>query len=342
MKKLLNTLYITNSDYYLIKEGENVVVKNDVEVIKRFPIHILENIVCFNYTGASSGVIKLCNENNVSLSMLSPNGSFCGRFCGKQNGNVLLRRMQYRIADNEVQSLLISKNMIIAKLNNTKKILSRLLRDHPLKVDEFKLKDVISRFEEHIKNIEIITNMDSLRGIEGEAAKRYFDCFNDLILQQKEEFRFNGRTKRPPMDNVNALLSFFYSILTVEITSSLEVVGLDSYVGFFHTDRPGRSSLSLDLIEEFRAYLVDRFVLSLINKKIITKNDFIYQENGSVLLNDKGRSKSLEAWQARKNEEIIHPFLKEKVKIGLLPYIQSCLLAKTIRFEIEEYPPFMI
>ncbi len=340
MRKLLNTLYITSEDSYLHRDGENLVIKKDGEVLRRFPIHILEGVVCFNYSGASPGAIKLCNDNNISLALLSPNGQFYGRFIGKANGNVLLRREQYRMAD-DWRALDIGKNVIISKLSNSRKILMRLIRDHSSQVDADKIQLVVDKLMIQIEKIGNISDSESLRGIEGEAARDYFRCFDSMILQQKSDFYFRERSRRPPMDRVNAMLSFFYSILTYEIVSALEVVGLDSYVGFLHTDRPGRPSLALDLIEEFRAYIVDRFVLTCINKRIVDAGCFIIKENESVLLTDTGRAKMLDAWQKRKNEEITHPFLEEKVKIGLLPYVQAQLLARHVRGDLKEYPPFL-
>lgn len=342
MRKLLNTLYITDELCYLSKDGENIVIKKDDKEIKRLPIHILEGIICFNYNGVSPGTMRLCNENNISITFLTPTGRLCGRFTGKTNGNVYLRRTQYRYADNEEISLKLAKQFITGKMINSRKVLKRLIRDHGEKVDVNKINSVSEDLLSKIKNIETIQNKDSLRGIEGEGARKYFNCFDEMILQQKEDFYFNGRNKRPPMDNVNALLSYLYSILTYEIQSALESVGLDSYVGFFHTDRPGRASLALDMIEELRSYMVDRFVITMINKKQITKGNFIKKENGSVIMDDDGRKIILTAWQDRKREEIIHPFLKEKIMIGLIPYVQAQLLARYIRGDLDEYPPYLI
>ncbi len=342
MKKLLNTLYITNELCYLSKDGENIVIKIDDKEVKRLPIHILQGIICFNYNGVSPGVIKLCSNNNISLALMTPRGDMCGRFVGKTNGNVHLRREQYRWADDEEISLLIAKNIILSKLSNSKKILQRLIRDHSEKVDCEVLDVTIKDFKLAIIRVDKCVNKDTLRGIEGEMARKYFSCFDQLILKQKDDFIFRGREKRPPKDRINAMLSYMYSILTYEIQSALEAVGLDSYVGFFHTDRSGRASLALDIIEEFRAYLVDRFVVSLINKKEISKKHFETKENGSVLLTKDGKQIILTKWQKRKQEEINHPFLEEKCPIGLLPHLQALLLARHIRGDIDSYPPFFI
>jgi len=342
MRKLLNTLYITDELCYLSKDGDNIVIKKDGQEIKRLPIHILEGIICFNYNGVSPGIMRLCNENNISIVFLTPTGRLCGRFVGKTNGNVYLRRTQYRYADDEEISLNLARQFILGKLINSRKVLNRVIRDHGEKVDVNKINIIAEDLLSKIKCIEIVDNKDSLRGIEGEGARKYFSCFGEMILQQKEDFYFEGRNRRPPMDNVNALLSYLYSILTYEIQSALEAVGLDSYVGFFHTDRPGRASLALDMIEELRSYMVDRFVITLINKKQLTKRYFIKKENGSVILDDDGRKILLTTWQDRKREEITHPFLNEKIMVGLIPYVQAQLLARYIRGDIEDYPPFMI
>ena len=306
MRKLLNTLYITNEEYYLARDGENIIIKEDGKTIRRFPIHILEGIVCFNYVGASPGVVKLCNENNISITFLTPNGRFCGKFIGVTNGNVLLRRTQYRISDDD-RSLMIAKRCIEAKLINSRKVYLRLLRDHPDKIDSQKIQKVTDY----------------------------------LILSQQEDFKFVMRSKRPPMNRVNAMLSFLYSMLTYEVQAALETIGLDSYVGFFHTDRPGRASLALDMIEELRAYMVDRLVLTMINRNQISKSDFEVKENDAVLLNEKGREKILTEWQKRKQIEITHPFIKETIPIGLIPYVQAQLLSRHIRGDLDEYPPFI-
>lgn len=341
MRKLLNTLYITQEDYYLSRERDNIVIKQDGKVVNRFPYRIIENIICFSYLGASPSLVQLCNENNISLSYLTPNGKFCGRFVGKTNGNVLLRREQYRIADDDLRSIEYAKRSLLAKISNSRKYVLRFKRDHREKIDEDLFASVDKELLNIIELIKQVEDKDSLRGIEGNAANTYFRVFNDFALVNKDDFQFKGRTKRPPLDCVNAMLSFGYSLLTNECQSALETVGLDSYVGFFHTDRPGRASMALDLVEEFRSYIVDRFVFSLINKRQIVRKHFDIKENGSVFLNDKGRSTFIKEWQARKQIEVIHPFINEKVKLMLLPYVQAQLLAKTIRDDLPSYPPFM-
>ena len=340
MRKLLNTLYVTNENYYLASQGENILIKEEGRTVRRFPIHILEGIVCFNYTGASPGIIRLCNENNISITYLTPNGRFCGKYIGLTNGNVLLRRTQYRLSDSD-DSLQIAKRCIEAKLINSRKVYLRLARDHADRVDSNKVKQLTDYLYKQVLIIAKADNKDQLRGIEGDAARSYFQLFDELILHQKEDFRFVMRSKRPPLNRVNAMLSFLYSMLTYEVQSALETVGLDSYVGFFHTDRPGRASLALDLIEELRAYMVDRFVITMINRKQISKTDFEVKENEAVYLNDKGREKILTQWQKRKQIEITHPYIKENIPLGLLPYVQAQLLARHIRGDLDDYPPFI-
>ena len=259
-----------------------------------------------------------------------------------ENYAVLLRREQYRIADNDIRSLDYAKKSLIAKISNSRKYVLRFRRDH-LNSINLELFNIVEK--ELLKSIELaklVIDKDSLRGIEGNAANIYFRIFNDLALVNKDVFGFNGRSKRPPLDCVNALLSFGYSLLTNECQSALEMVGIDSYVGFFHTDRPGRASMALDLVEEFRSYMVDRFVFTLINRRQISEKHFEYKENGGVFLNDKGRSIFLTEWQKRKKSEVIHPFINEKVDLMLLPYIQAQLLAKAIRDDLPSYPPFLL
>lgn len=341
MKKLQNILYLTIDDAYLSKDGENVVIIKDSKVLKRFPIHILDGIMCFNYTGVSPALMKFAMENNLLISFFTPEGRFCGRVIGKTNGNVLLRRRQYQLADSD-ESLEFVQNIIYAKIFNSRKVLKRAIRDHKEKIDSEKLLSTIDFIDLALKNIWKADNKDSLRAIEGNVANRYFACFDEMIVSQRDEFYFIDRNRRPPEDNTNALLSFMYSLLTYEMQSALEGVGIDSYVGFFHVDRPGRSSMALDMIEELRAYMCDRLALTMINRNIITAKDFEKKETGAVLLNDKGRAKVLENWQKRKQDEIMHPFINEKIKIGLLPHVQAMLLNRYIRGDLEAYPPFLM
>lgn len=341
MRKLLNTLYVMTEESYLTLDGENVVVQKDKQVLGRFPLHTLENIVCFTYKGASPALMGSCAERCIGLNFYSPRGRFLARTVGKEYGNVLLRKEQYRISDCEEKSISYAKNMITGKIFNARWSIERTLRDHAYRVDKEKLKNVSNVLYSKLPEIRQVTSIDSLRGIEGKAAEQYFSVFDDMILNQKDTFIFKNRNRRPPLDNVNALLSFAYTVLAGECTNALLSVGLDSYVGFMHGDRPGRNSLALDIMEETRPVLADRFVLTLINTKVIKNIHFEEQKDHAIFLNDEGRKVFFNAWQKHKRETITHPFLKEKIEWGLLPYVQALLLARTIRGDLEEYPPFL-
>lgn len=340
MRKLLNVLYVTTPNAYLSKEGETVVVKIENQDVFKIPIHNLEGIVCFGYTGSSPSLMKLCAERNVGLSFLSENGEFYARVTGKIAGNVLLRREQYRKADCKNSSLMISCNVVTAKIVNSRTVLRRAIRDHEDIVDKERIDKVIDRLSYKIGRIERCKDSDELRGVEGDAAREYYSVFDQLILAQKEKFFMNERSRRPPKDNVNALLSFLYTILAHDVQSALETVGLDPYVGFLHRDRPGRASLALDLMEELRPYLADRTALTLINRKQVNGKGFVQKETGGVIMDPDTRKQVLSAWQKRKQETIIHPFLNEKIEIGLIPYVQALLLARFIRGDLDGYPPF--
>ncbi len=341
MKKLLNTLYVTSENSYLGLDGENIVVYDDKKEIGRLPLHNLEGIVSFGYRGTSPALMGACAEKNISLCYLTPQGKFLARVTGKVKGNVVLRQQQFLSSQDEKISLDIAKNCILGKVYNARWILERASRDHPMQIDVENVKSASAKLKEFLEYIQNANSMDQLRGYEGEAASIYFGVFDELILQQKKDFQFNGRNRRPPLDNVNAMLSFVYTLLTNQITSALEVVGLDPYVGFMHTDRPGRTSLSLDLIEELRAVMADRFVLSLINKKIVNRKNFIQKENGAVLMDSDTRKKLLSEWQNKKKEIITHPYLKEKIEWGMVPYVQAMLLARYLRGDLEAYPVFL-
>jgi CRISPR-associated protein Cas1 len=343
MKILLNNLYITDPDAWLVRDGLNIVVKKEQDILIRVPIHNLENVICFNYRGATAPVMELCLENNVTLSFLDEYGNFKATVVGKTKGNVLLRKEQYRISDDEERSLKVSKNIIFGKIYNSRKIIMRGNREY---AERLGLNDSIDYDIKYMKDIINRVNtancLDELRGIEGEAAKIYFENLDSFILTQKEDFFMKERSKRPPLDNFNALISFIYTVLTREISSAITSVGLDSYVGFLHRDRPGRESLALDLIEELRGFLCDRLAISLINRKQINKKHFRILENNAVYLTDEGKKIVIMAWQSKKSEELIHPYLEEKIKIGLIPYVQAMLLARYIRGDIDDYPVFFI
>ncbi|MFY9116129.1 MAG: type I-C CRISPR-associated endonuclease Cas1c [Bacteroidales bacterium] len=341
MRKLLNTLYVTTPESYISRDGENIVIKvNDIEKF-RIPVHNIEGIVCFGYMGTSPSAMHLCAERNVALSFLNVSGRFLCRINGPVSGNVLLRRQQYRIADNPDQSLQLAKLFIAGKIANSRTVLQRALREQQLDNKSPELKSVVNMLSIKQKQIDQSISAEVLRGIEGEAAQNYFGVFNQLILSQKEDFFFNGRNRRPPKDNVNALLSFVYTLLMHEVRAALESVGLDPYVGFLHTDRPGRASLALDMMEEFRPYLADRLVLSLINRKQINNRGFKDNEAGGIIMTEETRKEVITAWQKRKQEQIMHPFLQISVPVGLLPYVQAMLMARFIRGDIDNYPVFV-
>lgn len=339
MRKLLNTLYITRPNAYLSKDGMNLVVSENQTEIFRIPIINIENVVTFGYQGASPGCMRLCVDNNVGLTFLSPSGYFVGRLQGKCRGNVLLRKAQYALNDNTMDSLNVSRIMVAAKISNCRAVLMRHQRDY--NADQ-QLSEAIPQMQIQKHLALNASNFDDLRGIEGYAAKVYFSVFDKLIINQKTAFVFNGRNRRPPKDEVNALLSFVYMLIANEFVSALETVGLDPYVGFMHSLRPGRPALALDMMEELRPYLGDRFVLSLINRKQITKKDFKSISDEDIILTDDGRKKIITAWQEKKKDEITHPFLQEKLQIGLLPYAQAMLMARFVRKDIDDYPPFLV
>lgn len=340
MRKLLNTLYITNPDGYLLLDGENIVVRCDDSEIGRIPLHNLESIVTMGYAGASPALMGKCAENNIAMVFLKPSGRFLAKVTGKAYGNILLRREQYRMADNENIRTAVSKDFITGKIFNSRSVVDRAIRDYSLRLDTGVLKNVSNHLKSAIKDVREAEDCDQLRGYEGEAATCYFSVFDDLILQQKDDFKFERRSRRPPLDNVNALLSFTYSLLTSMCSAALEAVGLDPYAGFMHTDRPGRASLALDLMEELRPVMADRFVLTLINKRLVASSGFQCKENGAILMDDETRRIVLKLWQERKKEVLTHPFLEEKIEWGLIPYAQAMLLARYIRGDLDEYPPF--
>lgn len=340
MKKLLNTLYITNPDYYLSLEGETVTVLSDKKKIGKIPLHNLESIITCGHMGASPALMGKCAQEGISIIFLSRNGKFLARIVGEQYGNVILRKTQYRVSECKEESLELEKCFIMSKLYNSRWILERAIRNHKLRVDTETLKSASLTLKNSLNSAYECKSMDSLRGIEGVAASIYYGVFNELILQQEEDFSFEFRSRRQPLDKVNALLSFAYVLLTSMCTSALESVGLDPYVGFMHTIRPGRKSLALDLVEELRSVFANRFVITLINKKLILSKHFIKQEDGAVLLNDEGKKIFFKYWQQKKLEVIEHPYLKEKVEWGMVPYVQALLLSRYLRGNLDSYPAF--
>jgi CRISPR-associated protein Cas1 len=341
MRRLLNTLYITSADAYLSVDGENIVVLKDDTTISRVPLHNLESIITFGYKGASPGLMGACAKRNIALSFLQQNGRFLARVVGEVRGNVTLRKTQYRLSDSTDESYKIARNIIIGKLYNSRWVIERGVRDYAIRLDVEKLKGVSKALANSLKSVAECKGLEQLRGIEGEAAVQYFSVLDDLILQQKEYFYFKNRNKRPPLDNVNAMLSFVYTLLAHDYVAALETVGLDPYVGFLHRDRPGRVSLALDMMEELRSVYADRFVITLINKREVKSNGFSRKENRAVVMNDDTRKIILKAWQSKKQEIITHPFLQEKLEWGLVPYAQAMLMARFIRGDLDAYPPFM-
>lgn len=338
MKKLLNTLYVTDETAYLSLDGENIVIKMSEDRTARFPLVNLENIVCFSYLGCSPALMGKCCEAGVGISFLSPEGRFLAKVQGKSHGNVLLRTEQIkRFAEYQPE---LVKNTVAAKLANTRFTVNRSLRDRPEIDSDGAVSALMDKLENSIDEVYSLDDKDAIMGVEGNCAKAYFNIFDRMIVQQKEDFRLSMRTKRPPLDRTNALLSFMYTILTNDYASALESVGLDSYVGFYHELRPGRCSLACDLVEELRC-IAERFVLTSINLKQINADDFEEQSSGAVLLTKDGRKKLLTLWQEKKRTDIVHPYLKQKIKLGLLPFVQSNLLAKYIRGEISEYPSYI-
>lgn len=341
MKKILNTLYVTSEDSYAALDGENVVVKREKQEMGRFPLGILENIILFTYPGASPALMGACAEKAIGLAFCTPGGRFLARVANQCNGNVLLRRKQYRIADEAQSSVQIARMMIFGKVFNSRWSIERTCRDHGLRVNVEQLKDASKKLKEELSTIQTVNDLDSLRGMEGAMATIYFDVFHEMILGDKEVFSFSTRSRRPPLNPVNALLSLSYTVLAHECASALEAVGLDSYVGFLHRDRPGRESLALDLMEELRPCMADRFVLTCINNRMFNGDDFVKMDSGAVLLGDRARKEFFKAWQERKQKLITHPFLNEKVQWGMVPHIQALLLARYLRGDLEEYPPFL-
>lgn len=342
MRKLLNTLYVTTPEAHLGRERENVLIYVGDEVKFRIPIHNLESIITFGYTGASPALMHLCASRGVALSFLSPSGRLLAKVASPIRGNVLLRKRQYELSDNQASSLSFARSFVLGKLLNSRTVLRRFLRDHKERAGQKEVAAAVEPLSSQIDKLFSVQSLETLRGIEGEAARTYYGVFDFLILESKESFVFNGRSRRPPLDRINAMLSFLYSLLAHDCAAALETVGLDPQVGFLHRIRPGRASLALDLMEELRPYLVDRLVLSLINTRQVGESDFLIKESGGVLMTDDGRKKIIDAWHSRKQQDVIHPYFDERMEIGLIPYAQAMLLARCVRGDIDGYPPFLM
>lgn len=340
MKKLLNTLYITTQGTYLAREGETVLVRHEQENRLRVPIHTLAGIVCFGQVSCSPPLMGLCAENNVALSFLTEHGRFLARVQGPVNGNVLLRREQYRKSDEEPAAASIARAAVMAKVANCRTVVLRGARERTDGDGVSALDEAAGRLARVLTALEKADTVDAVRGFEGEAASVYFSVFDYLITVSKEAFFFRERNRRPPLDNINALLSFLYTLLVHDIEGALEAVGLDPAVGFLHRDRPGRPGLALDMMEELRPVLADRLTLSLVNRRQVQVDGFRKTESGAVAMEDATRKEVLVAWQKRKQEEIQHPFLGERIELGLLPHVQALLLARHIRGDLDGYPAY--
>ncbi len=341
MKKHLNTLFVTTQGSYLAKDGETVLVRVDGETRLRVPIHNLGGIVCFGNVGCSPFLLGFCGRRDVAVSFLTERGRFLARVTGPTSGNVLLRREQYRRSDNAAAAAEIARAIVAAKVTGSRAVLVRAVRERSTD-DKARaaLRDAVLKLKQLIDELGRLSELDRIRGIEGAAARVYFGVFDHLILQQKDQFRFQGRSRRPPLDRMNALLSFCYTLLRHDVAAALECVGLDPAVGFLHRDRPGRLGLALDLMEEFRAFFADRLALSLVNRKQVQGKGFEIGESGAVWMAEATRKELLIAYQKRKQDEICHPFLEETTTIGMLFHLQALLFARHLRGDVDGYPPF--
>lgn len=345
MRRHLNTLFVTLEGARLKISGAAVEVRHDGEMMLRIPLHNLDGVVCFGWdTTVSARLMHACAEAGVALSFHNPYGKFLVATNGFTSGNILLRRTQYRVADDLWASVSIARNIVSAKIANSRSALLRGVRDHGAR-DDYRSAALVSAADQlgsRIRSLSSTSELDEIRGVEGEAASIYFSVFNHLLTVDDGALRLNGRSRRPPLDPVNALLSFLYSLLMHDCRSALESCGLDSQCGFLHRDRPGRPSLALDLMEEFRTFFADRAALTLFNRRQITVRDFEKRESGAVLLREESRKTVLTHWQERKQEEIKHPFLDEVTTVGLLPHLQARLLARHLRGDLDAYAAFLV
>lgn len=342
MKKFLNTLYVTTQGAYLNKEGESVVVSVEHQIKLRIPVHTLGGIVCFGNVMCSPFLMRHCSDNKVMISFLAEHGRFLARVQGPVSGNVLLRRRQYRIADDLAASANIARAVLLAKAANARTVLQRAVRDHGSKEGVEEITYAVKRIGALMRRLENETDLDAIRGREGDISRVYFSVFDKMITAQKDAFFFTQRSRRPPLDNLNALLSYIYTLLAHDCVGALEAVGLDPQVGFLHRDRPGRPSLALDLMEEFRPFFADRLALSLINLKQIRRKSFKKTESGGVEMSDDARKELLMAYQKRKQSELMHPFVRESAPLGLFFHLQAQLLARHIRGDLDGYPPVIL
>lgn len=340
MRKLLNVLHVMTQGAYLHRDGETISVKVGQQTRMRLPVHTLEGLVCWGQVTCSHPVLGLCCEKGVGISFLTEQGRFLARVQGPVSGNVLLRRQQYRIADSS-DAVGIVCSMVTSKIANSRVVLLRAARE----ISDAKRQTLLREAADRLKWIGLDASrsitIDEARGHEGVAGQVYFGVFDAMIVGDRAAFCFSGRSRRPPLDRVNALLSFVYALLRHDVESALETVGLDPAVGFLHKDRPGRPSLALDLMEELRSVLADRLVLTLINRRQVGIEGFIEQDGGGILLEEQTRRTVIAAWQTRKQEELEHPFLNERIPLGLVPYVQSLLLARHVRGGLDGYPAFI-
>lgn len=340
VRKLLNTLYVSTQGSYLHQDGETVVVKCEKKQILQLPFNAISGIVCFGNVLCSPFLLGTCAERDIGISFLSEHGRFLAGVRGPTSGNVLLRRQQYRMADDPTTTRTIAANIVSGKLANSRIVLNRAIRDHGDRLESGSLKSASAAVGRIIDRIPAAVDADEIRGLEGLGAAEYFAAFNELIVDQRESFKFNDRNRRPPLDPINAMLSFIYTIIAHDVRSALETVGLDPAVGFLHRDRPGRSGLALDLMEEFRPVIGDRLVLSLINRRQVSPSGFAKAANGAITMDDDTRKIVLVEYQNRKQEEVRHPYIEETIPIGLLFFVQANLMARFIRGDIDGYPPF--
>jgi CRISPR-associated protein Cas1 len=341
MKRHHNTLYVTTQGAYVAAEGETVVVRVEQETRMQLPLHMLEGIVCFGRVSCSPALMSLASDKGIGISYLTERGRFLARVQGPVSGNVLLRRQQFRMADDTNFPAAFGQAVVVAKIANCRTVLLRALRDHAEAPGATAIERATAQLAKSLEDLQPGLVLEEVRGIEGDAARTYFDVFDHLIVAQKDAFSFHGRSRRPPTDNVNALLSFVYTLLTHDVSSALEAVGLDPQVGYLHADRSGRPSLALDLVEEFRPFIADRLVLSLINRRQVQGSGFVQGETGGVVMDDDTRKTVLVAYQDRKQEEIKHPFLDDETTVGMLVHLQALLLARYLRGDLDAYPAFI-
>ncbi|WP_258210523.1 type I-C CRISPR-associated endonuclease Cas1c [Leptospira interrogans] len=333
-------LYITQEGLYLHHELDVLKVKKGDDTIFKIPFHHLEGITIFGICGISPSLLQKCLEKGIFISYLTARGKFQGRLEGSNSGNVLIRKAQFKKSEIEKFRLEIARSIVAGKLQNCRSVLSRTARESKNELEKQDIKEAIGKIEKNISLLEKAESIESIRGYEGASVKTYFSVFDYCIIQQKEDFQFHQRTRRPPRSRTNALLSFLYSLLTNDCIAVCQAVGLDPYIGFLHDERPGRPSLALDMMEEFRPF-IDRLVFTLINRKQIQVSDFLEKPGSVFFINDDSRKELIKSYQERKKEEIFHPWLNIKSTVGELPYLQARIFARTLRGDLKYYIPFI-